>query len=107
MASSFVKIFVLSAAMSATARAGVDDWYLLHLTYLFKRDRLMHIRMSSESFLGVVTIGAHHSVGSVTGEMTPLLFRKSSSALSLSQYANGTARGGLTQNGWAFSVKDM
>ena len=107
MASSFVKIFVLSAAMSATARAGVDDWYLLHLTYLFKRDRLMHIRMSSESFLGVMTIGTHHSVGSVTGEMTPWLCSKSSSALSLSRYADWTARGVLTQKGWALSAKHM
>ena len=109
MASSFVKIFALSAAMLATAWAGVDDWYLSHLTYLFKQDRSTHIQMSSESFLGVTTIGAHahHSVGSVTGEMTPWLCSKSSSALSLSRYANGTARGMLTQNGWALPVKDM
>ena len=68
-----VKIFALSAAMSATVWAVVDDWYLLHLMYLFKRDRSTHIQMSSESFFGVTTIGAHHSVGSVTGEMTPRL----------------------------------
>ena len=63
--------------------------------------------MSSESFFGVMTIGAHHSVGSVTEEMTPWLCSKSSSALSLSQYANGTARGVLTQKGSALSAKHM
>lgn len=64
MASIFVKIFALSSAMSATAWAGVDDWYLSRLTYLLSRDRSTHFRMLSA---GVTTIGVHHSVGSVTG----------------------------------------
>ena len=93
MASIFVKIFALSAAMSATASAGVGDWYLSRLTYLFKRDRSTHIRMPSVSFFGVTTIGAHHSVGSVTGSMMPCVWSTVSIALCLSWYANATDRG--------------
>ena len=107
MASIFMKTFVLSAAMSATAWAGVGDSYLSHLTYLFKRERSTHIRMPSVSFLGVTTIGAHHSVGSVTGSMMPCVWSTISSALSLSRYANGTDRGVLMQKGLASSVSDM
>ena len=71
MALSLAKTFALSAAMSATARAGVYDWYLSRLTYLFNQDRSMHIWMSSVSFFGVTTIGVHHSVGLVTRAMMP------------------------------------
>ena len=37
------------------------------LTYLLRRERSTHSLISSVSFLGVTTIGAHNSVGSVTG----------------------------------------
>jgi hypothetical protein len=41
--------FAFSAAMSAMAWAGGCDWYLSRLTYLFSRDRSMHIRKFHES----------------------------------------------------------
>ena len=50
MASSLVKIIGFSAAMSATAWAGIEDWYLSRLTYLFNQDRSTHIRISLVSF---------------------------------------------------------
>ena len=106
-ASNFVNILALSAAMSATASAGVADWYLSRFTYLFKRERLTHILILSVPFLGAITMGAHQSVGSVTGAMTPCSCNRSSSTFSLSRKANGIVRGVRTQNGWASSVSAM
>ena len=40
-------------------------------------------------------MGAHHSVGSVTGAMTPCSTRRS---ISFSLYIRGTVRGVVTQN---------
>ena len=100
-ASNFVKILVFSSAMSAKASA---DWYLSRFTNLFRRERSTHIRILSVPFLGVTTMGAHHSVGTVTGVMTPCSCCRSNSAFSLSRYANGFARGAWMQNGWASSV---
>ena len=45
---SLVKILAFSAAMSATASAGVADWYLSRFTNLFRRERSTHIRLSWE-----------------------------------------------------------
>ncbi len=36
------------------------DWYCSLFMYLLRRERYTHILMSSVSFLGVTTIGAHH-----------------------------------------------
>ena len=77
------------------------------MTNLLRRERSTHILILSVSFLGVTTMGAHHSVGSVTGVMIPSSCRRSNSALSLSQKAKGTARGVLTLNGWASFISVM
>ena len=58
-ASILVKIFALWVAMSATAWAGVEDWYRSRFTYL---DKSTHMWMLSVSFLGATMMGAHHSV---------------------------------------------
>ena len=55
----------------------------------------------------MTTIDVHHSVGSVTRAVMPLLWSRSNSALSLSRYANGTDRGVSTQNGLASLVRAM
>ena len=68
-ASSLVNTLALLAAMSATASAGVEHWYLSHFTYLLRWERSTHILILSVPFLGVTTMGAHHSVGAVTGAM--------------------------------------
>ena len=52
-------------------------------------------------------MGAHQSVGSVTGAMTPCSCNRSSSTFSLSRKAYGIVRGVRTQNGWASSVSAM
>ena len=85
--------------MSATASAGVGDWYLSLQTYRFKCDKSMHIGIRSVPFLGVTTMGAHHSVTSVTGAIIPWSWSRFSSAFNLSLYANGIDRGVLTQKG--------
>jgi len=107
MASRTVKNFALLVAMSATASAGVNDWYLSRLTYLFKCDKSTHMWMRSEFFLGVTTMGAHQSVTSVTGVMMFCACSRSSSAASLSQYANGMDLGVVMQNGFASCVRCM
>ena len=58
--------------MSATASAGVTDGYRSRRTNLLSFERSTHMHIPSEFRLGVTTMGAHHSVGSVTGAMTPL-----------------------------------
>ena len=57
------------AAMSATAFAGMGDWYLSLQTYLLSFDKSTHSLMSSIPFFGATTIGAHYSVGCTTGAM--------------------------------------
>ena len=57
------------AAMSATASAGVGDWYFSLRTYLLSYDKSTHSLMSSVPFFGATTISAHHSVGCATGVM--------------------------------------
>ena len=66
-----------------------------------------HILIRSLSFLGVTTIGAHHSVTSFTGVMIPCSWSNSSSTFRFLWYADGTARGVFTQNGTASSITDM
>ena len=83
------------------------DWYLSRFTNLFRRERSTHILIFSVPFLGVTTIGAHHSVGSVMGAITPCSCNRSNSAFSLSRKANGIVRGVWTQNGWASFVSAM
>ena len=63
--------------------------------------------MLSDSFFGVTTIGAHHSVGCVTGMMMPCSCRVVSSARSLSRYAKGICLGVFTQKGLASLVRMM
>ena len=82
--SNTVKYFALACAISATAAAGVTEGYLSRFTYLFNLDRSTHMRIFSEFFFGVTTIGAHHSVGSVTGAMIPCWTRRSISYFNLS-----------------------
>ena len=106
-ASSLVNTLALCEAMSATASAGVEHWYLSRFTYLLRWERSTHILIFSVPFLGVTTIGAHHSVGAVTGAMMFCSCNRSSSALSLSRKAKGIVRGVLTQKGLASSVKAM
>ena len=65
------------------------------------------MRMLSEFFLGVTTIGAHHSVASVISVTMFCLCNNSSSALSLSRYMNGIERGVFTQKGLALSVSEI
>ena len=65
------------------------------------------MRILSEFFLGVTTIGAHHVVGSVTGATTFCDLRRSSLAYNLSRYANGMVRGVCMQKGLAFGVKQI
>ncbi len=62
-----MKILAFSAAMSATAWAGLADWYLSRLTNLLKWDRSTHSLILSDSLFGVMTMGSHHSVVTVTG----------------------------------------
>ena len=93
--------------MSATTCAGVSDWYRSWRTYRFRCERSTQRRILSVFFLGVTTIGADHSVGWVTGVMMPCACRCSSLALSLTQYAKGTERGVLMQNGLASEVSVM
>ena len=100
-----VKTFAFSAAMSATVWAGVGDWYLPCFTNLFRWDTSMRILILSVPFLGVTTIGEHHSMVSLTGAMIPCSCESSSSTLSLSRKANGIVLGVLMQNGWASLVK--
>ena len=64
-----VKNLALLAAISATASAGEEDQYLSHFTKWFRCDKSTHMRIESLFFLGVTTMGAHQSVGSVTGAM--------------------------------------
>ena len=106
-ASSLVKILAFSAEMFATAWAGVADWYLSRLTNLLGWEGSTHILIFSVPFLGVTTMGAHHSVGSVTGVMIPWSYRRPNSALSLSRKAKETACCVLTLNGWASSISVM
>ena len=66
-----VQYFASSAVISSTTSAGVGDWYRSLHTYLFRWDKSTHIRTLSDPFLGVTTMGAHHSVTSVTGAIIP------------------------------------
>ena len=92
--------WALSAAMSATAWAGVSDWYLSLLTYRLRRDRSTHIRMALEFFLGAMTMGTHHAVGSVTDSMISCTCKRSRSAFNFSQYAIWMVRGGVHAKGF-------
>ena len=57
--------------MSATASAGVTDGYRSRWTNLLSFERSTpYIYIPSEFRLGVTTMGAHHSVGSVTGAVS-------------------------------------
>ena len=93
---------LLACAMSATASAGVIEgchWGVSLLSDKLVQLGQVHahsIRILS-SFFGVTTIGAHHSVGSVTGAMMPWRVSRSISLFSLSLYANGTVWGVVTQ----------
>ena len=55
----------------------------------------------------LTTIGAHQSVGSVTGVIIPWSTRRPISVLSFSRYAKGMVRGVVTQKGRTSSVKEM
>ena len=99
MASRTVKNLALVAEISATAWAGVDDWYCSHLTNRLRCERSTHILIQSVFFFGVTTIGAHHSVAAVTGAIMCWDSKRSSSTFNLSLYANGIDRGVLTWNG--------
>ena len=57
--------------------------------------------------LGVTTMGAHHSVTSVTHAIIPWSWSRFSSAFNLSLHANRIDRGVLTQKGMAFSLNDI
>ena len=102
-----MKYLALVAAISAMVSGGLGDMYCSHCTYRFKCERSTHIWMFSVFFFGVTTIGAHHSVAYVIGAMISCTCNSSSSALSLSRYANGIERGVLTQNGLGSSVREM
>ena len=91
------------AAISATVSAGVGDWYCSRMTKRLRCDKSTHIRILSEFFLDVTTIGAHHIMAWVTGVMIFCDWRRSSSAFSLLRYANGIFCGMCTQNDWAFA----
>ena len=65
------------------------------------------MRILSEFFFGVTTIGAHRSVASVTGAMIPWLVSRSISFFSLSLFAKGIERGVVTQKGRAFLPRDI
>ena len=85
----------------------VEDWYCSRFTYLFSLDKSTHIWMLSVSFFGATTMGARHSVCSVTGVMIPCFWSRSSSALNFARYAYGTDRGVCTQNSLALSDNTM
>ena len=89
-----VKTFASLAAMSATAWAGVGNWYRSRITKRLRCDKSTHMRILSEFFLGVTTIGAHHVVASVTGVIT---------------FCDGKqmVRGVCTQKGLAFAAKQI
>ena len=70
-ASNFIKYSAWEAAISATASCGAGDWYRFLFTNLFSFDRSTHRLISVDHFSGARTIGAHHSVGSVTCLITP------------------------------------
>jgi len=53
-ASITVKYFASFAEMSATAFAGVGDWYLSLLTKRFRRERSTHMRILSDPFWGLL-----------------------------------------------------
>ena len=63
--------------------------------------------MFSEPFFGVTTMGAHHSVASVTGAIIFCLSNTSSSVLSLSWYLNGILCGVPMQKGLASAKSDV
>ena len=102
-----MKNLALLAAMSATASAGEEDCYRSLFTKRFRCDKSTHMRMESLFFLGVTTMGAHQSVGSVTGAMICCCCNKSSSAANLSRYAKGMDLGEVMQNGLALADKWM
>ena len=81
--------------------------YLSRFTNLLRWERSTHILIFSVPFLGVTTIGAHQSVGSVTGAMMFCSCIRSSSALSLSRKAKGIVRSVLMQKGLASSIRAM
>ena len=98
-ASSFVNTFAFSEAISATACAGVGHWYLSLLTYLFKCERSTHILILSVPFFVATTMGAHHSVGSVTGCDDVLLLEEFQLRLELLSKSVGDGPGGMYAEG--------
>ena len=72
-------------------------------------DTKLNLYLHSKATTNVnwMRIGAHHSVGLVTGVMMFCSCSKSSSALSLSRSANGMVQGVRTLKGLASSVKAM
>ena len=84
-ASNLIKYSAWEAAISATASCGVGVWYRSLFTNLFSFVSLISV----DPFLGATTIGAHHSVGSVTGLITP------SVCLTLSRYGYWMALGAV------------
>ena len=84
MESRTIKNLASVAAMSATAWAGVDDWYCSHLMNQLRCERSTRILMRSVFFFGVTTIGAHHSFAAVTVAIICWDSKRSSSAFDLS-----------------------
>ena len=78
-----------------------------HIIYLLSFDKSTHMRIPFEFILGVTTIGAYHSVGSVTGAMIPCMMRRFMSFFSFSLYARETVLVVVMQNRLVLSVNDM
>ena len=75
-------------------------------TESFSQVRLTQILTFSFA-LGTTTIGAHQSVGVVTGRMTSCASRRFNSALTFSCIGRGMRQGAVTANGTASSFMEI
>ena len=98
LASSFEKTCPPASCPSVCSTDGKMCRSLCTLSFSFVRST--HIQ-TFPSALGTTTIGAHHSVGSSTREMTPCCSILSSSSLTLGNIGSATRRGVVCENGTA------
>ena len=92
-----MKYLALVDAISATTSRRDGDTYNSRFTKRFSFDKSTQTGISSEFFLGVTTIGAHHSVGFVTGAMILCCCHCLSFRSRRSSYTKGALRGTLVQ----------
>ena len=87
-------------AMSATTSRGGGAGKCSRFAHWFNYlDKSAHEHISSESF-PLTMICAHHSDGSITGDITPHSIMEDSFISSLSPYAKATCLAARVQKGW-------